>query len=320
MTVYAAGIMTSFGDSRIQVNIFGGLGNQFFCYFAGKFLSLESGLGLTVNVARVKKSQFKLGSSLEDFRISELVDRTTEFASLGLTHQVAKRIARATNQISNFPKTFEGEFLAKGTGFEPNLRHIRKPVVLNSYFQTYRYIDALPLSNQGMPNINGDRSAAYNILLEKVKFHAPVIIHYRRGDYLNHSETLGNLSKNYYEGALSKLPSHLLAKGCWVFSDDLQRARHLLRNIDSKQFSYIRCPESGDPAESLVLMSKARALVTANSTFSLWSALLSSPNTPIVVPEVFHRGSGHKIANLPSTWNAIPSIWADRASLGLSNE
>jgi hypothetical protein len=309
MTVYAAGIMTSFGDSRIQVNIFGGLGNQFFCYFAGKFLSLESGLGLTVNVARVKKSQFKLGSSLEDFRISELVDRTTEFASLGLTHQVAKRIARATNQISNLPKTFEGEFLAKGTGFEPNLRHIRKPVVLNSYFQTYRYIDALPLSNQGMPNINGDRSAAYNILLEKVKFHAPVIIHYRRGDYLNHSETLGNLSRNYYEGALSKLPSHLLAKGCWVFSDDLNAAKFSLEKILPLSTFWVDPSGELSAAETLKLMTYGSAHVIANSTFSYWGAKFNLSRPFVVAPANWFKSLQDPHELIPPYWHLSQSFW-----------
>lgn len=301
--------MISFGANRIQVNIFGGLGNQFFCYFAGKFLSQESGLGLTINVSRVNKSQFKFGSSLEDFKLSELIDRTTQVAPVGLSHKVAKRIAHATNHISNFPRTFEGEFLSKGTGFEPSLRHVRKSVILNSYFQSYKYIDALPIGSQIMPDIDGDRSAAYNFLLDKVKLQSPVIIHFRRGDYLKHAETFGNLGKNYYEGALSMLPSHLLAKGCWIFSDDLNAAKSSLGKILPSSTYWVDPSCELSAAETLKLMTHGSAYIIANSTFSYWGAKFNLYQPFVVAPTNWFKSLQDPHELTPPYWHLSQSFW-----------
>jgi len=305
-------------SKTIRMELTGGLGNQLFGYFAGKSLAAKthSGLILDGSLIDLKRTSF----CLDSFAIEREIDysRRDSF-SKRLWFRSQRSLNRRMPGLTSKTQDITG--IIYDAGYGKNVEHIlashRSNLTFSGYFQDPRYFLNLAAEDSELKLV--EPSAWFQSMLDEIGRFDTIAIHLRFGDFLENVESIGVLGPSYFAAALDALQFDSQVRK-WVFSDDLQRARHLLRNIDSKQFSYIRCPESGDPAESLVLMSKARALVTANSTFSLWSALLSSPNTPIVVPEVFHRGSGHKIANLPSTWNAIPSIWADRASLGLSNE
>jgi hypothetical protein len=299
--------------TMLRLELAGGLGNQLFGYFAGKFLAnlTESELVLDGDSIDLKRTKFDLNS----FNIAQRV----EYAN----HKtVLKRISRRAQEIIDFrtpnlsSRIRHSVGLIYDEGYEMNLRQIvesRKPkMTLRGYFQDPRYFLNLPQKDKDLNLANP--STWYASKLKQIQSEHTTAIHLRFGDFLENLESIGVLSVAYFANALETLQVHSHDR-VLVISDDISRARELLRKIDSGTFSYLTIPEASDPAESLLLMSKAQAIVTANSTFSVWSGLLSAPGTEIIVPEIFHRGSNHRIANLPPTWKVIPSSWIDEGSL-----
>jgi hypothetical protein len=88
-------------------------------------------------------------------------------------------------------------------------------------------------------------------------------IHVRRGDYLQLADRFRILSREYYEEAMSITSAPYV-----IFSDDIKWCR---RQFPS---DCIFMTHNRD-YEDLALMASCDAIVTANSTFSLWAAWLS---------------------------------------------
>lgn len=300
---------TSDGLNQIQVNVFGGLGNQFFCYYAGKYLSHKTGLELTLNIERVNKFQFRSGSSLEDFNLSEKIIRLPHNEMPGLIYRSAKKMARVSNQLLSVPISFDGIFQARGLGYDSNLDRVKNPIVLNGYFQSWKYFDSLPPEDQSFPEIKLSPNNYYRSLLKEVQLQSPVIIHFRQGDYLNHSETFGNLGKKYYEVALRALPHGSLEKGCWVFSDDQIRAKNRLSDVLPSNTFWVDSGSQLSAAETLHLMTFGSSYVIANSTFSYWGAKFCSTRPFVVAPSKWFKGLGDPKELIPPYWNLSPSHW-----------
>jgi hypothetical protein len=302
----------------IRIELSGGLGNQLFGYFAGKSLSAvnKSNLVLDGTLIDQKRTKFCLAS----FDIGQSIDFSRrDVFHKRILYQGQRSIHRRLPHFSSIIRNISG--IITDAGYDKNLEFIstnsQTSLTYCGYFQDPRYF--LNLSPNESKLRLANPSQWFLSKLEEIQTHETVAIHLRFGDFLENVESIGILGFSFFASALDALQidSHVRI---WVFSDDLQRARDILRKVESKRFSYIRSPDDGDPAESLMLISKARAIVTANSTFSVWSALLSSPGTQVAVPEVFHRGSGHKLEHLPSTWKVLPSTWADDSSLRANNE
>ena len=302
----------------IRIELAGGLGNQLFGYFAGKSLAAvnKSNLVLDGTLIDLKRTNFCLSS----FDIGQSIDFSRrDIFHKKIWHQGQRSIRRRLPVYSSIIRNISGIII--DAGYDKNLEFFstngRSSLTLSGYFQDPRYFLSLSPVESKLRLANP--SPWYLSKLQEIQMHDTVAIHLRFGDFLENFESIGVLGFPYFASALDALQidSHVRI---WVFSDDLQRARYLLRKMDTARISYIRSPDDGDPAESLMLMSKAQAIVTANSTFSVWSALLSSPGTQVVLPEVFHRGSGHKFENLPSAWKVVPSTWADEASILANNE
>ena len=135
-----------------------------------------------------------------------------------------------------------------------------------------------------------------------------IAVHVRRGDYLKprNSSYHGLLGASYYEPALSKLS----LRGCdfrvVAFSDDPDAALELF-GAQASSVETVRPPAESNPAESMLLMSQAGAIVTANSSFSWWAGWLADPAASTVVCPVpwFSQAGADESDLRPPTWVAI---------------
>jgi hypothetical protein len=91
-----------------------------------------------------------------------------------------------------------------------------------------------------------------------------IIMHYR--DYSKYPEFF-NLKKDYYMKALKKFPD----KKVVVITDNIEKAKKEFR----EDFEYV----SNSPIVDFYLLTKAKYLIMANSTFSWWGAWLSQAQT-----------------------------------------
>jgi hypothetical protein len=85
---------------------------------------------------------------------------------------------------------------------------------------------------------------------------------------------MGVIDTTYYERALSLLVKLVGRTQLVIFSDDIGAARQLSALQNQQDAIFIDPPSDSRPLESLLLMSQAHHLVTANSTFSWWAGWL----------------------------------------------
>ena len=142
---------------------------------------------------------------------------------------------------------------------------------LQGYFQTYRYyLDMLHLDN--VPKLELKEESQWFTNLKKIMLSKPIIvIHIRRGDYSEVSSSIGMLSQDYYLEAIHQIRSTLPEGEFWVFSDDVNAAKKILHGANMEKCTWISPPPGTDAAESLVLMSFGKAIITANSSLSAFS-------------------------------------------------
>jgi len=119
----------------------------------------------------------------------------------------------------------------------------------------------------------------------RVKDFPMAAIHARLGDYLNikdHHTCL--IDTNYYLNAIREIDP--IGRPLIVFSDDQQMFSEHLDHLNQEHFGgaliLINSPFADSYTEDLCLMSMMDSIICANSTFSLWAALLGNMRKTIV--------------------------------------
>ena len=109
---------------------------------------------------------------------------------------------------------------------------------------------------------------------------ASVSIHVRRGDYLNLGLELTNWNK-YYSDALTYINCRHKIEKVFVFSDDVLWVKENIKT--TFPIEYVSNHEKHQDNKDLILMSKCKYNIIANSTFSWWGAWLIQGDEKVVV-------------------------------------
>lgn len=129
-------------------------------------------------------------------------------------------------------------------------------------------------------------------ILKSIKTTDSVCIHVRRGDYLlpPHNKLFaGVCTEEYYEKAIAHVLQVYPNPHFFIFSDDQEWAK---QNLLLDNSTFIDWNTGSNSIFDMYLMSKCKANIIANSTFSYWAARLS----------------GNKYVYYPSKWfNDRPS-------------
>jgi hypothetical protein len=124
-----------------------------------------------------------------------------------------------------------------------------------------------------------------------------VAVHIRRGDYLKYPDQFPVMPVEYYYEAIKRFAD----KGNYifkVFSDDIEWCK---KAFNSTTLLY---SENNDPLTDMRDMYNATGFILANSTFSLFAALLRNDN-PIVIAPADERWYGSKSKHL-ETMDLMP--------------
>ena len=144
--------------------------------------------------------------------------------------------------------------------------------------------------------------------MDDLKRTSPIMMHIRRGDYVANKKTYGLLSKDYYLNAIEIIKTKRPDSPIWVFSDDSETTKGIIREIPDTEFRLVTIDELENPLETLILMSSGSAHILANSTFSQWAAVLG--NSPLVICPKEYFADGRVNIEYPiSSWIAIESMW-----------
>jgi hypothetical protein len=128
-----------------------------------------------------------------------------------------------------------------------------------------------------------------------------IAIHVRGADYLQNTHIYHQLTQKYYSNSLIEIKSRLKDIKVYVFSDDITFAKNLLKDYSELEF----IDQTGLRAsEAMTLMSLAKGIVIANSTFSYWAAMMNTKNQ-VVAPKFWYENRLVDKDLYPPRWTII---------------
>jgi len=296
-------------NNKVEVELVGGLGNQLFGYFAGRYLAKKNESKIFFRIMKPNFGETVHTGTIIDFNLdgSFIFDRGVKFHRL--FDLAVNKISRQFNSLAWINSKIRRRYQSHTIGFDLNLDSLTAPVRISGYFQTWKYCYEFKNDFESSFNLTNP-SNWYLELRTRAINESVVMLHIRLGDYLEkQNEEFGSLSKEYYENALNSLPSELKLNPIWVFSDDIESARKLLFSVRGFNFVWIEPPQYTSPAESLLLMSFGAANIIANSTFSWWGAMLNNCRPVVIAPTKWFRLLEDPNDLIPESWIRVNSSW-----------
>ena len=285
--------------NEITVRLFGGLGNQLFQYFAGLDLSLKSRLPLLIDSRWIEASYSQDGSDIRDFKfINDAQDRN--LLNSGRPSYNLERVKTKIAKTSKIAEKFFSISSPSSTGFV-ELNGFETGVELRGYYQSYKYFQNVSrnfqVSNWSLKNESNSFLKIKN-LLSNTPF---IALHVRGGDYLTKTQSYHTLESSYYLDSLKEMRYWLNHFAVCVFSDDTEHAKKVLKNIPGLMF----IDQTGLRAsEAMLLMSEADGIITANSTFSYWAAMINASNH-IIAPKLWYAKKLVDVDLYPLEWTIV---------------
>lgn len=271
---------------KIIARIKGGLGNQLFCYAAARRLALVNRAELVIDDVSgfVRDHEFKRQYSLDHFHIpcrkAFPSERLEPFSRL--RRYVAKKVA--PHQSFERRMYIEQEF----DGFDERLidLKLKRDVYLDGLWQDENYFkDVAKIIRNDLKILSP--SDPENIRLgDKIRSTNAIALHVRWFDSPG-SQAINNISKNYYQRAISLIEESVESPYYYLFSDNPKAAIDML-DIKGRNLIMINHNKGDENSYAdLWLMTLCQHYITANSTFSWWGAWLSQNRAKIVLcPDV----------------------------------
>lgn len=292
--------------SGITINLEGGVGNQLFQYAAGLSLANRHGCKLTINTSRVKNNRHG-GECITDFALPDICQIDNALNSPVVDNRIMRSLRFRMHPRLTLFKTY----FSSRTGFDEKLMDVPRGSQIQGYFQTYKYWEMLKHQNSVSTKMElKSPSPLFDLLRNEAQECLPIVLHFRRGDYYSLSQDFGLLAPNYYRVAVEKLVRMLPGPPIWVYSDDFPAAKRGLAEFSSGfNVRYVEETEKMKALEVLALMSIASGHIIANSSFSWWSANLSSNSSVVIAPDPWFRGRTPPLDLIPNHWLRQTSEW-----------
>ena len=129
------------------------------------------------------------------------------------------------------------------------------------------------------------------IVMDSMEQTQSVSVHIRRGDYLEgaNAALYGNIcTEDYYDAAIVYMKDKFPSAKFFFFSDDIPYVRERYRSDD---YEMIDWNHGKDSFYDMMLMSRCKHNICANSTFSFWGARLNSHTDKIMIRPSIHRNN-----------------------------
>lgn len=290
----------------ITVLLNGGLGNQLFQYAAGRALAEKHGVELSLDLSRLKHPV--AGDTQRCFALEPFCIRAAQL--LDTNHKPYGKYVSALNRL--LLKTGScrfGDVVLKeqSSGFDPLFLKAPSGCVLDGFWQSERYFKQIATMLQQEFILKTPSSAwleATSLLMD-----SSVAVHIRRGDYVTNPAAAsfhGICSQDYYRTAVAKIQQCYPDAQFLVFSDDPTWCHQYLDlGVPFRLADDFRL---NGPAEEMLLMSRCRHQIIANSSFSWWGAWLNSlPDKLVIAPSRWFADLAIETGDLvPKSWVRLP--------------
>lgn len=274
----------------ITVNLKGGLGNQLFQYAFGRRLSLLRGEELVLDLDGLKADEVtKREYALKPFKLSEKIKTVNSGHKESVLSILKKKILKQYN-----------------IGYNSKLLY-SKDDYFEGFFQSHKYLD--PIRDVLLQEVSlvEPIDSKHQSLLSRIDNCNSVSVHVRRGDYVNDAKTKlahYTFGLEYYQKAFEIVLEKIDSPVFFVFSDDIQWAKDNL-GLDTEAV-FVSNPEMKD-CEELIIMSRCKNNIIANSSFSFWAAWLNqNDNKMVIAPKKWNNLYNKAYKDLlPDNWLKI---------------
>lgn len=290
----------------IVVKLIGGLGNQLFQYAAGRALATYHKTDLALDTSHLKlvsngaytQRKFELGP----FNINTTIANEEILKNFNFEQsRFVTRLKKISPGLFNKMIFNEHHF-----NFHTEFLKLPKDTYLNGYWQSEKYFNSFREKLLAEITLKESLSATALLIDKKISDVNSVSLHVRRGDFVslksaNHFH--GYLELDYYKAALEQIKNKVTDPVFFIFSDDLDWCKTHLDFIEKKEF--VEGKANGiSTQEEMILMSRCKHNIIANSSFSWWGAWLNqNKSKTIVAPKNWFADK--KI----NTNDLIPSNW-----------
>lgn len=269
----------------VTSRLLGQLGNQLFCYFAAAALASRQGLNVNVD---------GFLSSRTDGRISLRACSLPILGQFRGDHRIVGALVGSARRkgfhvaVSDAREHLVGRVIFRPSvvGYAGALNDLEgQDVVLDGYFQTYRYVEEVRIS-LGLQQSELVKVAVPSPWLLDIRDRAskiaPIGLHVRiASDYRSAGISLD--IGTHVVTSLKTMGLLSTRQPIWLFSDDPEYALDRIPRDLRNRIEVITAPVGTPPIEVMIALASAHDLIISNSTFSWWSAYLSGHNR-VVAP------------------------------------
>lgn len=293
--------------AKIIPRIFGGLGNQLFCYAAARRLALVNNAELVIDDVSgfAYDIDYQRQYQLDHFNIP--CRKATAAERMEPFSQVRRILKRKWNLLRPFAhRTYIQQEVRD---FDPSLLHFKPQgtVYIEGYWQSEDYFKDVAMTLRQELQIKQPTDATNLMLAAKIRSCTAVALHVRFFDQPQISG-VNNAPGDYYTRAVALMESLVRPAHYFVFSDQPESARALIP-LPDQRVTLVAHNQGDELAYAdLWLMTQCQHFIIANSTFSWWGAWLAESADTLVISPASVRGEVTAWGfpgNLPSRWKTL---------------
>ena len=288
--------------NKIIPRIFGGIGNQLFCYAAARRLALVNNAELVIDDVSgfVRDHTYQRNYQLDHFNIP--CRKATAYEQLEPFSRVRRLVKRKWNQ--RLPFAQRTYIQQKDNDFDPRLLQVKPQgtVYLEGYWQSENYFKDVEATIRQDLQIKPPTDATNRAMAEQIRGCTAVAVHVR---FFDQPQAQGgkNAPGDYYTRAVEKMGSLAPGSHYFVFSDQPEAARARIP-LPNERITLVTHNQGDENAYAdLWLMTQCQHFIIANSTFSWWGAWLNPSAEKIVV------APKNWFANQTDVRDLIPQNW-----------
>ena len=206
-------------------------------------------------------------------------------------NSLARRVPLYRRRITFIDLAENGDIGTKLHGVDLLNCDTRKPQIrLRGYMQSWSIVkEAINLGFLNTLNLEKEINLLYSSA-NQLEIQRAAVIHFRLKDYSDKENDL-TLPLAYYINAIEQLEEKYPEAPLWYFADDLELLSEYLPEALLEKATEIIGPEAASDIDTLVLISRAKFIVIANSSFSYWGAVASDAKA-IYCPKPWFKNYG----------------------------
>lgn len=289
----------------IIVRLIGGLGNQLFQYALGRRLALERGVPLKLDLSWFQVQSLR-HYMLDRFKIDAEIATPDEIAYL--TRSNGKGIPNLLYKMGEKFVPYYRRTVVREVkrSFDPRILKVKPSAQLIGYWQSERYFKEIESHLRQELSLKQPLSSQSANIARQMQGSNSISLHVRRQDYVSSARRIqvyGVCSLEYYQRAVEYLRKNVPNPHFFVFSDDVTWAGSNLTFL-APMVEVIEVDGPARDEEELILMSRCKHHILANSSFSWWAAWIgTTPGTVVVAPRQWIRDPRRENPDIaPAAW------------------